>query len=246
MIYHWCDGFLSFKQILPEQLQYLEHLASEINNHLIRFYIHNNQITLDIHMPLNMREDRYNPVSIDFSQTIRFLAQVAQIVQHADGEIDCAISVEIGYPSWHYYSIRDSKLYQRFEDVERSPALERVGEIKPEDWNELNCINYDGMFCLPNPSNEQWEQVKAFAKRNQREIVANCVNFTRYASREQDRWLVRLMMDFAQLVGNAEGEIECAFDTLTDINFYEFYTIQNGALYRQRGRIHKTEAIAIT
>lgn len=66
-----------------------------------------------------------------------------------------------------------------------------------------------------------------------------------YQGRDTNRFVVRLLQQVAAVLGDAEGEIECAVASDSADRHFEFYTVVKGVLVRQVARIVRGPAVVV-
>lgn len=101
--------------------------------------------------------------------------------------------------------------------------------------NELR--EYSGMW-LAAISDRAREQIRAGATSAglDVDVLHTGIDFE-YRGRDANRFVVRFLQQVAAVLGNAEGEIECAVGSDGADQHFEFYTVVEGLLVRQVGRI---------
>ena len=102
----------------------------------------------------------------------------------------------------------------------------------------IEIANYHASLALQHLSFETVQQIEAEAKPVFSELLVNpdYLDFE-YSGRDAGRKIVKFLCRIAPLIGTAEGEVECRITTSTDETYLEFYTIQNGRLYKQEAEI---------
>ena len=102
----------------------------------------------------------------------------------------------------------------------------------------IEIANYNASLALQHLSFDAVQQIEAEAKHVFSELLVNpdYLDFE-YIGRDAGRKIVKFLCRVAPLVGTAEGEVECRITTSTDETYLEFYTIQNGRLYKQEAEI---------
>lgn len=58
-----------------------------------------------------------------------------------------------------------------------------------------------------------------------------------YTGRDANRFMVTELKKIATMIESATGEVTCAYQNESEDPKFEFYTIENGKLYLQRGTI---------
>jgi hypothetical protein len=68
----------------------------------------------------------------------------------------------------------------------------------------------------------------------------------RYTGRDTNRKNVRLLLQLAELIRSAEGEVRCQVSGEGNQMWFEFYQIKDGRLLRQRGDVVRQPAQEVT
>jgi len=66
-----------------------------------------------------------------------------------------------------------------------------------------------------------------------------------YSGRDTGRRIVNFLCSIAPLIGTAEAEAECHITTDTDDSYFEFYSIQDGRLYKQEAKIVRMPPVEV-
>lgn len=114
----------------------------------------------------------------------------------------------------------------------------------------VELYDYDGLFHFASLTMEQQEQIEAILRvASFQATLTSTLMEVSYAGRDTDRRIVQMLCDVAQIVRNAQGEVVCSFssdNSANDSNVldteYEFYSIRDGKLRRQRGRVVRDKA----
>lgn len=100
-------------------------------------------------------------------------------------------------------------------------------------------VTYDGYMTFPEVSPALLKEMTALAASFQLDVDlgASWLEFT-YSGRDRERRFIAFLKALAPLVGTAEGEVERVADENDDGNqTLEFYSIEDGKVYCQVGRI---------
>lgn len=101
-------------------------------------------------------------------------------------------------------------------------------------------VHYSAFLSLPNLPQETVEQIQ-FAARDvlqSLDVTPTYLEFD-YAGRDTNRRIVNFLCRIAPLIKQAQGEIECRLSNDDGPDFWEFYTINDYRLYRQRATLLK-------
>lgn len=107
----------------------------------------------------------------------------------------------------------------------------------------VELYEYDGLLLFVGLTVNQQEQVKAILQAANLQLTLGATWMeVSYAGRDSGRRVIQVLCEVARIVKDAEGEIVCSFsdDEASDTKF-EFYSIRNGMLCRQRGQIIRGE-----
>ena len=97
--------------------------------------------------------------------------------------------------------------------------------------------HYDGVFVVKRMSAEARQQVEALSQQKPFfDLYTNMIE-VQYTGRDSSRVVVRALRRLARIIGQAEGEVQCEISGDVDQHWFEFFTIQDGRLFCQRGDI---------
>jgi hypothetical protein len=99
--------------------------------------------------------------------------------------------------------------------------------------------SYSGHLIVRTLSDEMVRRVADLGRQRGVEIdVASTAIEFGYVGRDSNRFVVRLLLQLARLIVDAEGEIRCQiFGDDSDQLSFEFYHIRHGRLYRESTRV---------
>lgn len=101
-------------------------------------------------------------------------------------------------------------------------------------------VTYDSFLIFPEASPQLLEKILALASEFGLtvDLTPTFLEFE-YAGRDAGRTVVRFLKALAPLLGTADGEVECVVDADDDAStkVFEFYSIADGRLYCETGRI---------
>jgi hypothetical protein len=86
-------------------------------------------------------------------------------------------------------------------------------------------------------SAETLQRVEALSKERPFFDVYPKMIEVQYTGRDTSRVVVRALRQLARIVGQADGEVQCERSGDVDQHWFEFFTIQEGRLFCQRGDI---------
>ena len=107
---------------------------------------------------------------------------------------------------------------------------------------------YNGLFWVKGGmSAEILQQVVALSKENPFFDVEPTMIEVEYTGRDTSRVVVRALRRLARIVGQADGEVQCQISGDVDQLWFEFFTIQDGRLFCQRGDVvrHPKEEVLL-
>ena len=110
--------------------------------------------------------------------------------------------------------------------------------------NEIR--TYDGYFTFKILSREKADHLDdLFAESGiEVDLALQSLEFS-WMGRERDHVILKLFMAVAQTLGDAEGELRCEIDDDAVDPHFEFFTIKQGQLLMQRGKVvRESELIA--
>lgn len=67
-----------------------------------------------------------------------------------------------------------------------------------------------------------------------------------YSGRDTNRKIVKLLIELAPVIGNAQGEVKCELAWENSDSSFEFYLIKDGCLLRQIGHLVRNPAEVIS
>ncbi len=99
--------------------------------------------------------------------------------------------------------------------------------------------SYDAYLTFNTLSKEAFEQIKnLFKQQNLLVTLDNDALEFEFAGRDLSDYVVHLFEEVAKILVSANGEIRCEVDDDGDVDpTFLFYTIRDGALWKQRGKI---------
>jgi hypothetical protein len=106
----------------------------------------------------------------------------------------------------------------------------------------IRCMNeirtYDGYFTFKILSRESADHLDdLFAESGiEVDLALQSLEFS-WMGRERDHVILKLFMAVAKTIGDAEGELRCEIDDDAVDPHFEFFTIKQGQLLLQRGKI---------
>ena len=103
---------------------------------------------------------------------------------------------------------------------------------------KFEIVTYDGMLLCSGLQADRADAIRAVFKSQglDIEISGTGIEFT-YSGRDSNRWVVGLLKQLAAILVNADGEIVCELTTAADDSSFEFYSVSNGKLFSQSGKI---------
>ena len=116
------------------------------------------------------------------------------------------------------------------------PSMRCMSEIR----------TYDGYFTFKILSRESADHLdELFAESGiEVDLALQSLEFS-WMGRERDHVILKLFMAVAQTLGDAEGELRCEIDDDAVDPHFEFFTIKQGQLLMQRGKVvRESELIA--
>ena len=111
----------------------------------------------------------------------------------------------------------------------------------------IEIADYDVFFILSKLDEDTVQQIKQLAKQVigfDVDVSSSFLEFD-YSGRDTGRKIVTFLCQAASLIGSAEGEAECQITTDTSETHLEFYTIQNGRLYKQEAEIVRSPPVEV-
>lgn len=102
--------------------------------------------------------------------------------------------------------------------------------------NEIR--TYDGYFTFKILSREQADRLdELFAEAGiEVDLALQSLEFS-WMGRERENVILKLFMEVARTLGEAEGELRCEIDDDAADPHFEFFTIKQGQLLLQRGKL---------
>jgi hypothetical protein len=99
-------------------------------------------------------------------------------------------------------------------------------------------VEYSGYLMFGPLSDEQTETARSVLTKagHSPDLEPHALEFE-YSGRDTNRKVVRLLGRLAEIIGDADGEIVCTIEREGADPDFEFYSIRDGRLLRQRGRI---------
>jgi hypothetical protein len=97
--------------------------------------------------------------------------------------------------------------------------------------------SYSGSLIMPALSHEALQKLATMAKGNPAFDVSSTMIEIKFTGRETNRLVERTLLQLAPVLGNVQGEVRCEVSGDIDQLWFEFFTIRNGRLFRQRGEI---------
>ncbi|MFC5457359.1 hypothetical protein [Prosthecobacter fluviatilis] len=97
---------------------------------------------------------------------------------------------------------------------------------------------YDGYFTFKILSREKADQLDDLFAENDIEVdlALQSLEFS-WMGRERDHVILKLFKEVAKTLGEAEGELRCEIDDDAVDPHFEFFTIKQGQLFLQRGKL---------
>ncbi len=97
---------------------------------------------------------------------------------------------------------------------------------------------YDGYFTFKLLSREKADHLDdLFAESGiEVDLALQSLEFS-WMGRERENSILKLFMEVAKAVGEAEGELRCEIDDDAVDPHFEFFTIKQGQLHLQRGKL---------
>jgi hypothetical protein len=97
---------------------------------------------------------------------------------------------------------------------------------------------YDGYFTFKILSREQADHLDdLFAEKGiEVDLALQSLEFS-WMGRERDHVILKLFMEVAKTLGEAEGELRCEIDDDAVDPHFEFFTIKQGQLLLQRAKV---------
>ncbi len=111
----------------------------------------------------------------------------------------------------------------------------------------IEIAEYDVFFILPHLEEKVMQQIKQMAEEGlgfKINISPQFLEF-HYSGRDTGRRIVNFLCSIAPLIGTAEAEAECHITTDTDDSYFEFYSIQDGRLYKQEAKIVRMPPVEV-
>jgi hypothetical protein len=237
--YHFCIGLLEFAPESFSQIDALRGMASAYGANELQIY------ALDDGSTLAAIDVNYNaPTNI--AAALCFLADVAPVIHGANGEVECAVIEEPGELSWHYFMVRDNRLWRQAACFRRAPR-EIVTEIVPADWKGIQAVAYQGKLRFPDLPAEKAAEVDQYIRNTWRTKSRHNDQFdlAYYGGKDTQRWYIQYLMGLAEVLGpdvTVLGEITCnmeRFDGETYRDEHEIYGVDRGYVYRYRGIVDR-------
>ncbi len=108
-------------------------------------------------------------------------------------------------------------------------------------------IEYSGLLYFGSLSNEQLSAARMLAEAAGLEIEVGPRSLELvYSGRDTDRKVVTFIGKLAEIVGDAAGEITCTLGWKNRDPSFEFYSIRDGKVFRQRGWILREKGEVVT
>lgn len=97
---------------------------------------------------------------------------------------------------------------------------------------------YNGYFMFREISNDQFDCIaNLFRDKNfEIDLSRRSLEFES-TGRDDDRLVLNIFKEVAKVLKNAEGELRCEIDDEQDDPHFEFFSIKQGELILQRGRV---------
>ena len=109
-----------------------------------------------------------------------------------------------------------------------------ISSARPEG----SLCSYSGYLSVPALTPQVAEQVDAAAKAAGLDVeIGNCSIEVEYKGRDSNQFVVEFLKKLAAAIGTASGEIRCEIGTDEADPCFEFFTIRDSKLVRQRGSI---------
>ena len=106
---------------------------------------------------------------------------------------------------------------------------------------ESELREYDG-YLEVNLSKAQVQAIRSFSECGAPSVeISPSAIVVSYKGRDTERIMVNRLVELAKIIGDAEGEIIFEEDIEEGDNRFEFFSIRGGKLYRQKGRIVRSE-----
>lgn len=104
-------------------------------------------------------------------------------------------------------------------------------------------IEYDGLLSFDTLPDERLAVARGLVEDSGLQIELGPQHLElAYAGRDARRKVVQLMRGLARIVGDARGEVICTLDREGADPEFEFYSIADGKLWRQKGRIVRAQS----
>jgi len=113
------------------------------------------------------------------------------------------------------------------------------------DWLDSQ-RSYSGYLITSGLSDEAMKSVSTLAERMHLFTIHENAIEIEYTGRDTSRIVVKSLLQLAQLIRDAEGEVRCEISGDTGQLAFEFYRIREGRLFRERGRIVRETAHEVT
>jgi hypothetical protein len=103
----------------------------------------------------------------------------------------------------------------------------------PQNENDLQ-RSYDGYLHFHRVSQETIDRLIALGRESgiELDVSATAIEF-RFVGRDTNRFVVGVLQRIAEVIKDADGEIQCQVSGDTDQLSFEFYRIRGGRLFRQ-------------
>ena len=95
-------------------------------------------------------------------------------------------------------------------------------------------------------SDQTLQQLATVLKESQAFNVSPRMIEVEFTGRGTNRVVERTLLQLAPILGNAQGEVRCEVSGDIDQLWFEFFTIRNGRLFRQRGEIVRAPQEEVT
>ena len=105
---------------------------------------------------------------------------------------------------------------------------------------------YSGYLIVKNLPSNVTREVAELAKEIPFLNATQTAIDVEYKGRDSSRVVVRALLRLARLIQNADGEVRCEVSGNTDQLWFEFFTVRDGRLYRQRGSVTRESEKEVT
>jgi hypothetical protein len=133
------------------------------------------------------------------------------------------------FPALPYPPLRPIRILIENENVERTRYIMATMPQTEDDVQR----SYDGYLVFHGVSQETVDRLIVLGRESgiELDVSATAMEF-RFVGRDTNRFVVRILQRIADIIKEADGEIQCEVSKDTELSL-EFYRIRGGRLFRQ-------------